>query len=117
MKAHSSVLQELQRSKCSQYSTSPDYPAPGTKLGISLSVRDGILPIHGLRLQPEGGTCGWYIWAGEFSEAEDFFKPLHVTHLRDWCPAVLPFLALPPGWRFLTDADYEDVWFDQANIR
>jgi hypothetical protein len=26
-------------------------------------------------------------------------------------PEVVPFLALPPGWRFLLDENY-DVWFD-----
>jgi len=25
----------------------------------------------------------------------------------------LPFLALPPGWRFLTDGSYVDVWQDE----
>jgi hypothetical protein len=25
-----------------------------------------------------------------------------------------PYLALPPGWRFLIAPDYEDVWFDES---
>ena len=42
------------------------------------------------------------IWAGgELSSAPDFFRPLHVEHLISWAPAVLPYLGLPPGWRFL----------------
>lgn len=40
--------------------------------------------------------------------------PLHVGHLAEWCPDALPYLALPPGWRFLIAPGYEDVWEDPA---
>jgi hypothetical protein len=91
-------------------------PAPGhLKVGISKNVREGILPINGLRHFPVGDTTGWYIWGGEEPGKEaDFFLPLHVEHLRDWCPAALRFLGLPPGWRFLVSGTYEDVWEDQS---
>jgi hypothetical protein len=70
-------------------------------------------PVNGLRRPPEGGTSGWYIWAGEeFSYDPDFFVPLHVHHLDDWCPHVVKYLALPPGYRFLIADGYEDVWED-----
>lgn len=46
------------------------------------------------------------------SEEADFFLPLHVEHVGQWCPEVEPYLALPPGWRFLIAPGYEDVWFD-----
>ncbi|MCA9608752.1 MAG: hypothetical protein KC619_24280 [Myxococcales bacterium] len=82
-------------------------------VGIARNVREGLLPINGLRIRPGGQTCGWYIWAGEeMSQADDFFVPLHVAHLDEWCPEVLPYLELPPGWRFLIAPGYEDVWFD-----
>ncbi len=89
-------------------------PSPeNQKVGIALNVRTALRPIHGVRCLPENGTTGWYIWAGgEMSEDLDFFKPLHVGHLVDWCPDVLPYLELPPGWRFLIAPGYEDVWFD-----
>ena len=44
----------------------------------------------------------------------DFFKPLHVAHLDDWCLQIIKYLGLPPGWRFLIAGDYEDVWFDKS---
>lgn len=60
-------------------------------------------------------TTGWYIWAGEeFSTDPDFFVPLHVKHLNEWCPVVLKYLSLAPGWRFLVTNDYEDVWQDKS---
>jgi hypothetical protein len=85
------------------------------KVGIAGNVRDGLLPINGLRHEPAGDTTGWYIWAGDrLSEDPDFFEPLHVEHLDTWCPEVLPYLALPPGWRFLIAPGHEDVWEDPS---
>ena len=83
------------------------------KVGIAENVRSGQLPLNGVRCLPEKGTTGWYIWAGEtMSDDPDFFVPLHVSHLAEWCPDVLAYLELPPGWRFLFAPDHEDVWFD-----
>ena len=83
------------------------------KVGIARNIKSGQLPINGVRCLPEEGTTGWYIWAGEtMSDDPDFFVPLHVSHLGDWCPEVLPYLELPPGWRFLIAPGHEDVWFD-----
>lgn len=74
-----------------------------------------VWPFNGLRHPPERGTTGWYLWRGEvLSQAEDFFQPLHVEHLAEWAPDVLPYLALPPGWRFLLAPGHEDVWYDAS---
>jgi len=72
-------------------------------------------PIHGLRYPETDDMSGWFIWCGELSTAEDFFSPLHVEHVTDHLPAVMEYLDLPPGYRFLIDGnDFEDVWFDEA---
>lgn len=94
-------------------------PAPDhLKVGIARNVLEGILPLNGLRLKPTADTTGWYIWAGEeLSEAPDFFVPLHVSHLGEWCPVVRKFLGLPPGWRFLLSGNYEDVWEDSGLLQ
>jgi len=85
------------------------------KVGIALNVKCGLIPINGLRYQPEGDATGWFIWAGEeLSEDPEFFVPLHVEHLTRWCPAILPYLGLAPGWRFLIAGEYEDVWYDES---
>ncbi|ACY15441.1 immunity protein Imm33 domain-containing protein [Haliangium ochraceum] len=106
-----------QRTVCHRYSARFEPAAAGLKVGIARNVREGILPINGLRHPPAGNTTGWYIWAGEeLSEDPDFFYPLHVEHLGEWCPEVLRFLGLPPGWRFLIAGDYEDAWEDQSLI-
>jgi hypothetical protein len=84
------------------------------KVGISQNVKDGILPISGLRINPEGDTSGWYIWAGEeLSQDDDFFVPHHIEHIENWIPNISKYLGLAPGWRFLIANDLEDVWFDE----
>lgn len=104
-----------QKEVCKKYSSDFYEALPSLKVGISLNVKEGLLPINGLRHLPEGDTSGWYIWAGEeFSEDPDFFVPLHIEHLEEWCPLVLKYLGLPPGSRFLVTPDYEDVWQDEA---
>ena len=88
-------------------------PLLGEKLGVALNLRDGLWPVNGLRHPPAADTCGWYVWAGEELPADDdFFKPVHLEHVEEWCPAALPFLGLPPGWRFLIAPGQQDVWFD-----
>lgn len=109
------AIEELQKEVCRKYDA--DFlPSPSDlKIGIATNVRDGIVPINGFRHPPQGDTTGWYIYAGEeLSDDPDFFKPLHVEHLDDWCPQLKKYLGLSPGWRFLIAGDYEDVWFDES---
>lgn len=88
---------------------------PMDKVGVSRSVREGVVPLNGLRHHPTQSTSGWFVWAGEeLSEEPDFFEPLHSEHLAEWRPEVLPYLELPPGWRFLLAPGHEDVWFDST---
>lgn len=106
-------LENSQRKVCEKFSAPFVECAYGSKVGISLNVKAGARPINGLRVTPDGGTCGWYIWGGEeWSDDPDFFVPLHLEHLPDWAPLALPYLGLPPGWRFLVTEEYEDVWED-----
>jgi hypothetical protein len=97
---------------CARFAT-PVMPAePNLKVGIALGTLN-LLPLNALRHRQENGTCGWYIYGGEYSTADDFYQPLHVAHLAQHCPKIVPYLALPPGWRVLLVPGHEDVWFDQ----
>jgi hypothetical protein len=85
---------------------------------VSREVGTGALPINGLRHPPAGRSCGWYIWAGaELSSADDLFESRHLDHIGPVGRSILPYLDLPPGWRFLIAPDYEDVWFDEELLR
>lgn len=89
-------------------------PSAGSILGVARDVSNGRWPINGLRHRIDETTCGWYLWAGEgeINQDPDYFQPLHVEHLLDRCPQVLPYLGLPPGWRFLIAPGYHDTWND-----
>ena len=109
------LLENLQKDICRQFNVEYFSSPTSLKVGIALNVRDDIQPINGLRHPPEADSSGWYIWAGEeLSDDYNFFQPLHIEHLGDWCPQIQKFLGLPPGWRFIKTGDYEDVWFDES---
>jgi hypothetical protein len=99
--------------ECARYGSEFLPPESSEKLGIALGSLHA-LPLNALRHPPEGGTCGWYIWGGgEMPQDRDFFQPLHVSHIEEYCPNLLPFLALAPGWRVLLAPEQTDVWFDE----
>lgn len=101
---------------CAKFGTEFSPCGDSDKLGLAIETI-GKLPINGLRQEAENGTCGWYIWCGEeWSDEPDFFKPLHVSHIKDYIPQIEKYLALPEGFRFLVAGDYEDVWQDKGLI-
>jgi hypothetical protein len=71
-----------------------------------------MLPIHGARVRSEGDASGWFIWAGEWSDAPDCFVALPVDHWKEWCPSAVSCLLLPPGWSFQVATNHADVWFE-----
>jgi hypothetical protein len=102
-----------QRLVCAQYSAEWIAAAEDSMVGFAITTK-GKLPINGLRHPPEGSSNGWFLWCGEeFSEAQDFFEPLHTRHIYDEFPEVMKFLGLPSGYRFLLAGDYLDVWYDE----
>jgi hypothetical protein len=64
--------------------------SPHLKVGIAKNVRERAMPINGLRHPVGEDTTGWYIWAGgEIPQDDpDFFAPIYVEHLTEWCPEV-----------------------------
>lgn len=105
--------EQVQSDVCRKYGVVPVPALSQLKVGIARNVREGLVPLNAIRHQPVGDTTGWYIWAGEeLSEDPEFFVPLHVEHLVEWCPAIIPYLQLPPGWGVVLAEGYEDVWYD-----
>jgi hypothetical protein len=110
---------EKQISICEKYNA--DFlPTPFDKLiGVAIKSFEDFKeePINGLRYPIENEqSANWYIWVGEYSDADTFFQPIHVSHLLAICPNVIKYLGLAPGWRFLFDDNYEDVWYDKNLI-
>jgi hypothetical protein len=106
---------EKQKSVCKKYNAE-FLPALFDKfIGVALRSFDEFkMPVNGLRHPVESAqSVSWYLWAGEYSNAADFFQPVHISHLLEICPKAMVYLGLPPGWRFLFDNTYEDVWYDE----
>ena len=102
-----------QRAICRDHAADFAPPATGSRVGVALQTL-GLMPLNGTRIAEHGNVCGWYLWGGEAtSDDPDFYQPLCVEHVPDRCPLALSFLGLPPGWRFLTDGESVDVWFDR----
>jgi hypothetical protein len=98
-------MKEIERKQieiCKRFNTAYEPLDLDSKLGVSANFFSGEFPLNGLRHPAQADTCSWYLWAGEIlSEAEDFFRPLHVRHLVEKRSEVVKYLALPAGWRFL----------------
>lgn len=73
--------------------------------------------VYDVRHERENGTCGWYIWGGNYSDHDDFFQPVHFFHIADIVPDyILKYLALTQVFKFITDENsYEDVWFESLS--
>jgi hypothetical protein len=111
-------LSEFQLEVCRKYGASFLGIEPESKLGVAPSIKTELLPLNGLRHPPGNGANGWYLWSGrDFPVENDAFFPLHVSHLGRWNSLALKYLGLPPGWRFLTDGVYEDVWYDETLLQ
>ena len=111
----------MQKSICARVG-SEHFPALEIlKIGISADLLNHSwkYPLNGLRVRPERDTTGWFIWSGsdELSQEDDYFKPLHIEHLQDYCPEIIPYLGLEPGWRFLLAPNYDDIWFDEKLLK
>jgi len=116
----SKVEQEFiikQKEICERYAASYLASPFDKMIGVAIQTFNdrNVRTVNGLRHPIESDrSANWYIWAGEYAEDDDFFKPMHVGHLLELYPQALQYLGLPPGWRFLfDDKQYEDVWYDE----
>ncbi|HEV3431065.1 MAG TPA: hypothetical protein VG320_24565 [Paraburkholderia sp.] len=106
------TVSERQRAICRKFGL--DATPPETMVAMAIGTL-GNMPVYGTRVPlPEGGNISWFIHCGEYSDAPDFYQPLHVEHLAQRLPRVLDYLALPPGARFIIDDQgYEDAWLGE----
>lgn len=114
-----SAAQAQQEEVCKRFNAGFREANPDEIVGVADNIKSSQVPLNGLRHSTSEGTTGWFIWSGgEPSKDPRFFKPMHLKHLIELRPEVLPYLGLAPGWRFLIDPtkNHEDVWFDQSLI-
>jgi hypothetical protein len=111
-------VRRAQSALCARVGVAPVFVQGVDKLGASRSLLQAdAWPVRGLRHPPEAGTCGWYLYAYEYSTADDFFLPQHARHVFDARPELTGYLGLPPGWGFVLAPGYEDVFQDDRILR
>ena len=90
---------------------------PEVIVALALTSLDK-MPIYGSRIKiTEDDTVSWFFYCGEYSDSEDFYSPIHINHLEELLPLVIPYLYLPPNTQFIIDdKGYEDVWTNEDLI-
>ncbi|WP_227061408.1 hypothetical protein [Acinetobacter pittii] len=105
---------EIQKNICKKFNSKFVKSLENEMVAVALDSL-GKIPITGIRnILEEGENISWFFYCGEFSEDDDFFKPMHISHLENYLPEVIPYLALEEGFRFVIDKQgYEDVWKEE----
>jgi len=110
---HKSEVIERQQALCKEHGSEFVLATPDEIAGFA-SRTSGRAPLNGLRHPNDASSSGWYFWCGEdFSQDNDFFQPIHLSHLYENFPEIAPLLGLEPGFRFLAAGHHLDVWFDE----
>lgn len=106
---------EAQRKLCEKYGVMFSPCAPEDRAGVAVATLQQE-PIYGVRKKNPDGSSSWYVWGGPHSPSSDFYQPLCASHLLELLPFAVPYLGLPPDYKFIIDhSGYEDVWKEEAN--
>jgi hypothetical protein len=109
-------MNDEQHTICKKYNSEYIYFNPLINVGANIASLDK-QPIYGVRINPTTDTSGWYFWGGDYSDADDFFQPVHGKHIVELHPELEKYLALQAGFKFIVDNEgYEDVWYDPSSI-
>ncbi len=77
---------EMQKHICKKFNSKFVKPSENETVAIALDSL-GKIPITGIRnILEEGENVSWFFYCGEFSEDDDFFKPMHISHLKTIFP-------------------------------
>lgn len=105
---------DVQKFNCMKFNSKFVQTSKNEMVAVALDSL-GKIPITGIRnVLEEGENISCFFYCGEFSEDDDFFKPIHISHLENYLPEVIPYLALGEGFRFVIDKQgHEDVWKEE----
>ena len=83
---------EKQKEICEKYKSKWKPISRNLKVGISENLN--LEKLNGLRHKTEKGKVCWYIWSGDYSENDDFFKPICAEHLLQINPKIVKYLGV-----------------------
>jgi len=87
-------------------------PRPDALVAISPDFSD-TEEFEGVRYALENGQSGWIITSKGFDGPVQSLRQEHLLHLVSLKRKLIRFVALPVGYRFITNSK-ADMWFDQT---
>lgn len=97
---------------CSKYSAPFSPPRPDRKIVISEGVYCGG-NVTGVRYPSPEHMSGWWLTSDEYNGDTKTLKIVHLYHLTAHRPDIMPFIALPFGYRFFIQGAESSAWHDQ----
>ncbi len=95
---------------CKKFHVQPLFPLFNQKIVISVGVYEG-LDVEAVRYPSPDHMTGWWLTTELYNGNTDSLNVVHYYHLAFSRPDIIKYLALPFGYRFIKDKEY-DIWFD-----
>jgi hypothetical protein len=108
---HSIRIKNEQDRICLIENVKPLYPSFNQKIAISQGVYDG-LPINGVRYPSPLHMTGWWLTTDLYNDKIESLMVVHFYHVAFKRADILPYLALPNGFRFYIGHNDVSVRFD-----
>jgi hypothetical protein len=106
-----------QSNTCRRFRAEFEPPKPDQKVAISVGVLDGDIPVWGVRYVAPPHMSGWYLTTERFSGNVADLTVEHLYHVTARRADLVPFLALPTGFRFAVTHNGADAAFDQDVLK
>lgn len=109
-------IRQLQKICCK--ANSAKFTPPGFSERVFLALgTEGRLPVQATRQNPRRGVSGWYVyWGEEEPGAPRDFVALDYAEIHLHAPALIPYLALPPGWNITLAPGSLDLWYEPLEL-
>ncbi|WP_284640782.1 immunity protein Imm33 domain-containing protein [Paenibacillus silviterrae] len=110
---YSANLIQMQEKVCNSKNTKTLFPFFGQKVAISRGVYEG-MDCEGVRYPSPDHMTGWYITTDQYDGNFQSLMVVHYYHLAFKRTDLLPYLALPYGFRFSKYESKIEVWLDST---
>jgi hypothetical protein len=105
------VITSDQNHECKKLKIAPLFPTFSQDIVISKGIYEG-LPVNAVRYPSPGHMTGWWLTTDLYDGKIESLMNVHFYHVAFKRPDILRFLALPHGFRFYSDTNSQEVWFD-----
>ncbi len=101
-----------QMSVCNQLGATPEFPIFDQLVTISVNVKNGYVT-HLFRWNKEEPDSGWVAMTENTDPDQVSFENMTLGQLMTIRPELVKFLALPPGYKVISEGDDAKIAFDE----